>query len=66
VHTDDGFVKLARGVKARIAKLKAQLVFALRVEAPVAFMASGKSWALGQLASVNFGMNFLRNHQNLP
>ena len=58
--------KLARGVKAGIAELQAQLVFALRVATPVAFMARGKSRARAQLANVNFGMNFQRDHQNSP
>ena len=66
VHTDDRFAKLAHGVKAGIAELQAQLVFALRVETPVAFMARGKSRARPQHANVNFGMNFPRDHQNSP
>jgi hypothetical protein len=66
VRSDDGFAKLARGVKAGIAELQAQLVFALRVATPVAFMARGKSRARAQLANVNFGMNFQRDHQNSP
>jgi len=59
-------VNLPRGVKARIAKLQAQLVFAFRAKTPVAFMARGKSRARAQFANVNFGMNFQRDHQNSP
>jgi hypothetical protein len=66
MDTEDGFANLAHGVKAGIAEFQAQLVFALRVETPVAFMARGKSRALAQLANVNFGMNFQRDHQNFP
>jgi hypothetical protein len=66
VHTEDGFAKLAHGVKAGIAEFQAQLVFALRSKTPVAFMAGGKSRARAQLADVNIGMNFQRGHENSP
>jgi hypothetical protein len=66
VHTDNGFAKLAQGVKAGIAEIQAQLVFALRSKTPVAFIAGGKSRALAQLANVNFRMNFQRDHETPP
>jgi hypothetical protein len=64
MHTDDRLVGLAHGVKAGIAEFQAQLVFALRSKTAVAFIAVGKSWTLAQLANVNFGMNFQRDHEN--
>jgi hypothetical protein len=66
VDADDGFAMLAQGVEAGIAQLQAQLVFALRSKTPMALVAGGKSRALAQFASVNFGMNFQRNHETLP
>jgi len=62
MDTDDGFAMLAHGIKAGIAKFQAQLVFALRSETPVALVAGGKSRTLVEFASVNFWMNFQRDH----
>jgi hypothetical protein len=66
VRSDDGFAKLARGLKAAIAELQAQLVFALRVETPLAVGARGKGRAHAQFANVNFGMNFQCDLENSP
>lgn len=66
VNTDDGFAMLAHGVQARIAKLQAQLVFALRTETAMALVAGGKSRTLVEFASVNFGMNFQLDHETPP
>jgi hypothetical protein len=66
MDTEDGFAMPVQGVEAGIAQFQAQLVFAPRSETPVALEAGGKSRALAQFASVNFRMNFQRDHETLP
>ena len=60
------FAAVTHDVKAVIAQAHAELILTLSVEAAVAFVASGVFGPLVLFASVNFGMNFERNHYNLP
>jgi predicted alternative tryptophan synthase beta-subunit len=66
VHADDRFAKVPQHVKALVAQFQAQLVFTLRAETPVAFIASGKCRAFAQLLNLGFRMDFERNHCGSP
>jgi hypothetical protein len=58
VHADDRFVQRAQIFKAGVAKLQAQLVFALGVKRPVAFVAGGIRRPLLLFFDMNLWMSF--------
>jgi hypothetical protein len=66
VNAEDGFAEMAKNIEAMVAEFEAELIFALGVEAAMAFVAGGKISAGGQFANVNFRMNFQSNHKNSP
>jgi len=60
------FAEVAQRVKAGVAQLQAELVFALGMEAAVALVAGAIFRTLALFAGVHFGMDFERDHNISP
>ncbi len=58
MNGEDRLAQVPVGVKAFVAQLKAELIFALSAKTAVALMAGGDLLVLCLFVGVNFGMNF--------
>ena len=62
MNADHRFAQRAQGFEAGVAKIEAELIFALCMEGTATFTTGGVRRALALLPDVNFWMDFERIH----